>query len=257
MLHGRRIAVVVPSFNAGARLHGVLASVPGFVDRIVVVDDGSCPREEVPPDPRAAFVRHARNQGVGAAILTGYAEARRLRADVAVVMAADGQMDPSDLPRLLAPVLEGDAAYCKGDRLSHPDCRRVMPFLRFAGNCSLTFLTRHLTGIEGLMDSQCGYTALRLDVLSRLPVEWLYPRYGFPNDLLAALAGAGMPIAQVTVAPVYRGELSGIRPLLAALVYPLILLRGLLVRWIARHGARGRCDGVPAGSQAGVAGLSG
>jgi len=235
MLQGQRVAVVIPAFNAGGRLKSVLQAVPAFIDEFVVVDDGSHPRAEAATEARVAWVRHDRNRGVGAAILTGYAEARRLGADVAVVMAADGQMDPADLPALLAPVLQRQAAYSKGDRLSHPDCPRVMPLTRFAGNCCLTWLTRRVTGFTGLMDSQCGYTALRLDALDRLPLEWLYPRYGFPNDLLAALAGAGLTVAQVTVAPVYRGEPSGIRPVLAAIVYPMVLLRGFLVKGLARR----------------------
>jgi glycosyltransferase involved in cell wall biosynthesis len=238
MRQGKRIAVVIPAFNAGERLSGVLRALPDGIDECIVVDDGSDPRAEASGrsnDPRVAFVRHDRNRGVGAAILTGYAEARRRGADVAVVMAADGQMDPADLPALLEPVLCGRAVYSKGDRLSHPDCPRVMPPARYAGNCCLTWLTRRVTGRDDLMDSQCGYTALRLDALDSLPLEWLYPRYGFPNDLLAALAGAGLPVAQVVVAPVYRGEPSGLRPALALLVYPLILARGLWVRRLARR----------------------
>jgi glycosyltransferase involved in cell wall biosynthesis len=245
MLQGKRIAVVIPAFNAGERLACVLRALPDGIDECIVVDDGSHPGAQACLKPaghadageRIAWVRHDRNRGVGAAILTGYAEARRRGADVAVVMAADGQMDPADLPALLEPVLSGRAAYSKGDRLSHPDCPRVMPPARYAGNCCLTWLTRRVTGLDDLMDSQCGYTALRLDALDSLPLESLYPRYGFPNDLLAALAGAGLPVAQVVVAPVYRGEPSGLRPALALLVYPLILARGLWVRWLARRHA--------------------
>lgn len=244
MLQGRRIAVVIPAFNAGERLDRVLSSLPSFVDLAVVVDDGSRPRARVARDGRTVLLRHDRNCGVGASIVTGYLEARRLGADVAAVLAADGQMDPADLPALLQPVLLGRAVYSKGDRLSHPACRQAMPLLRYAGNCCLTFMTRHMTGLPDLMDSQCGYTAIRLDALERLPLGWLYPRYGFPNDLLAAVAGAGLPVAQVMVAPVYQGEPSGLRPAAAALVYPLILVRGLLVRGIARYraGRRARAE---------------
>ena len=236
MLHGQRIFVVIPSYNSGDLLEAVLASVPAFVDGCIVVDDGSCPETMPADDGRTIVIRHSRNRGVGAAIISGYAEAARRGADVAAVMAADNQMDPADLPALLEPVLSGQAVYCKGDRLSHPECRNRMPVVRYIGNCCLTFLTRVVTGLPTLMDSQCGYTALRLDVLPGIPVRWLYPRYGFPHDLLAALAGAGCPVAQVVVAPVYRGERSCIRPIVAVLVYPWILVRGILVRMISRCG---------------------
>ncbi|HOI11446.1 MAG TPA: glycosyltransferase family 2 protein, partial [Myxococcota bacterium] len=125
----------------------------------------------------------------------------------------------------------------KGDRLSHPDCPRVMPRVRRLGNLALTFLTRVAGGLWGLMDAQCGYTALRLDALDRLPLRWLYPRYGFPNDVLLAASGAGLRIAQVVVRPVYAGEASGLRPWMALWVYPFVLVRGALMRWTVRLAA--------------------
>jgi glycosyltransferase involved in cell wall biosynthesis len=192
----------------------------------------------------AIHVRHERNLGVGATILSGYRAAAPV-ADVAVVMAADGQMAPEDLEALLAPIASGAADYVKGDRLSHPDCPGVMPAVRRFGNCCLTFLTRFSAGLPGLMDSQCGYTALRLSLLPALPLDWLYPRYGFPNDLLAAVSGAGGRVAQVRVRPVYQGEGSGIRPWQAALVYPFLLARGPLLRRIAARRAGRHPGEVP------------
>lgn len=234
-----RVAVVIPAFNAGGRLQGVLEGLPESVGLVVVVDDGSGEYLQMPDPDRGmevVVIQHPRNLGVGAAILTGYGEARDRGAGVAVVMAADGQMDPADLDGLLAPVMAGEADYVKGDRLSHRDCPRIMPGPRRFGNACLTFLTRLVTGRWDLMDSQCGYTAIRLDLLKRLPLDWLYPRYGFPNDMLAAVCGAGARMREVVVAPVYRGERSGIRPLTAAAVYPMILVRGLLVRFVAWWG---------------------
>jgi glycosyltransferase involved in cell wall biosynthesis len=231
MHEGLRVAVVVPAAHAGWRLDRVVASLPPLVDGVVVVDDGPGAVADLPGD--AVVVRHARNRGVGAATLTGWQAAREFGADVAVVMAADGQMDPADLPALLEPIATGDADLVKGDRLSHPACERVMPAVRRAGNCCLTFATRVVSGRWDVMDSQCGYTALRLDTLDRLPLDWLYTRYGFPNDLVVAAVGARLRLAQVVVAPVYAGEPSGIRPLAAALVYPWILARGVVVRVVA------------------------
>ncbi|NOZ01129.1 MAG: glycosyltransferase family 2 protein [Deltaproteobacteria bacterium] len=251
MYKGLRVAVVIPAFNAGERLRGVIETLPAFVDLAIVVDDGSVADPVLPESagiPRLELIHHPMNMGVGAAILTGYRKAREEGAGVAVVMAADGQMDPFDLEHLLAPIVCGDADYVKGDRLSHPDCARHMPRVRFFGNCCLTCMTRVVTGQWGLMDSQCGYTAVRLDLLDSLPLDWLYPRYGFPNDMLAAMAGVGARVADVTVAPVYGGEKSGIRPAVALLVYPMILARGLLVRMVARM-RRGR-NGVAVGEAA-------
>lgn len=244
---GPVIAVIIPAYEADGRLAGTLSSVPEWVGIRIVVDDGSRAPIRLPSgSPRAVMVRHDRNLGVGAAILTGYCEARRLGASIAAVMAADGQMDPDDLAGLVAPVADGRADYVTGDRLSHPDCPRVMPGSRRLGNLGLTFLTRVVTGRWDLMDSQCGYSALNLDLLDRLPLDWIYPRYGFPNDLLAAVVGAGGRVSQVTVRPIYRGEPSRIRPAVALWVYPLVVARGFAVRVTAWARARwsrqgGRC----------------
>lgn len=247
MLQDLRIAVVIPAFEPGPLVEPVLGAIPSWVDHLVLVDDGSAsPLAPAWPEGRdVVVVRHPRNRGVGAAIVTGYRAAVTAGADVAIVVGADGQMDPADMESLVAPIAAGEADYVKGDRLSHPDCPDVMPGVRLAGNLALTFLTRLAAGgLWGLMDAQCGYTALRLSVLGRLPLEWLYPRYGFPNDILMAASGAGLRIAQVVVRPVYRGEPSGLRPWMAVGVYPFLLVRGCLMRWMLRlsrqrHGGSG------------------
>ncbi len=230
-----RVAVVVPAFNPTDRLMSVVGGLPPSVDVVVVVDDGSKLPVSLPADACArttVVVRHGRNRGVGAAIVTGYRECRARGIEIAVVMGADDQMDPADLERLIEPVASGLAVYAKGDRLSHRDCATSMPLARRFGNSCLTFLTRLVTALP-LVDSQCGYAALRISCLDRLPLDHLYPRYGFPNDILAALSGAGLPVVDVTVRPIYRDEPSGIRPGTATLVYPLILARSVFTRLIA------------------------
>ncbi|MBM4396913.1 MAG: glycosyltransferase family 2 protein [Deltaproteobacteria bacterium] len=239
-----KVAAVIPARETGTRLERVVANVDSAVDLVVVVEDG-CASPEATATPFVRRVRHERNMGVGAAILTGYGEARAAGCDVAVVMASDGQMDPADTRALLAPIAAGTADYVKGDRLSHPACRTAMPAARRLGNCCLTFLTRVVTGLP-VTDSQCGYTALRLDRLDRLPADWIYPRYGFPNDLLAAASGAGLRVSEAVVAPIYRDEPSGIRPAVAAFVYPLVLARGLVVRAVAWWRGRRRATLDPA-----------
>ncbi len=191
-----------------------LAAMPAFVDAIVVVDDASRDATSAAAlavgDPRVRVVRHAVNRGVGAAIATGYREALALGADVLAVMAGDAQMHPDDLPALLAPVLLGAADYAKGDRLGHP-ARREMPLLRRVVGRALSWLTARATGFSSLSDSQCGYTALSARAASRLDLDALWPRYGYPNDLLGQLARARCRVVDVPVRPVYRDERSGLR----------------------------------------------
>src|SRR5688500_3324543 len=149
MLQGARIAVVVPAYNEARHIAATLATMPSFVDDVIVVDDAStddtASRAAAWGDPRVRALRHASNRGVGGALKTGYRAAFSAGADAVAVMAGDNQMHAEDLPALLAPVLSGEADYAKGDRLSHAD-RGRMPVARFIGNHVLSALTRWCTG---------------------------------------------------------------------------------------------------------------
>jgi glycosyltransferase involved in cell wall biosynthesis len=217
VLEGARIAVVVPAYDEERWIAETVAGVPSFVDAVLVVDDASHDHTASAAarsgDPRVEVIRHADNRGVGAAIVTGYHRALAIGADVVAVMAGDGQMHPDDLEAVVTPVAAGHADYVKGDRLAHEDALRAMPLARLAGTATLAFLTRHAAGIERLSDSQCGYTAISAGALRTLggDLDRLWPRYGYPNDLLGALARHRLRIREVVVRPVYRGEASGLR----------------------------------------------
>jgi Glycosyl transferase family 2 len=209
------LAVVVPAYCEEERIGETIRRVPKFVHHVIVVDDASDDRTSaearLADDGRLVLVRHSTNQGVGAAILRGYAEARKRGADIAIVMAGDGQMDPDDLPALLEPIVQNDADYVKGDRLRHPAVWRDMPLHRLVGTATLAWATRHATGLPSLSDSQCGYTAIGASAMDCLLREGMWARYGYPNDLLGTLARHEFRIREVPVRPVYRGEKSGLR----------------------------------------------
>ena len=221
MIESARIAVVVPAYNEAGWIAETIATMPDLVDHILVVDDASSDATSAVAraarSERVEVIRHAKNRGVGAAIITGYRRARALGADVVAVMAGDGQMDPVDLSAVLRPILDGDADYVKGNRLLHPGVFRTMPPARLAGTAVLAWLTRHAAGLPSLGDSQCGYTAISAAAIDALDrdrdhgLDAIWPRYGYPNDVLGALARARLRVGEVVVRPVYRGEASGLR----------------------------------------------
>jgi glycosyltransferase involved in cell wall biosynthesis len=241
MIRGQRIAVVIPAFNEADKIARTIRSVPGFVDHVLVVDDasGDATGKIAGRSGRRGLevLTHPRNRGVGAAIATGYRRALALGCDATAVMAGDAQMDPADLPRLLAPVLSGEADYAKGNRFAWADCWREMPLSRYLGNVVLSLLTRVACGYRGLFDSQCGYTAASRGALLAIDPNAMFARYGYPNDLLARLARAGARVVDVPVRPVYGpGWRSGIRPW--TVVYPIsfVLLRATFLRIVGRLG---------------------
>jgi len=227
MLDGARIAVIVPAYREVRLLGRTLTKIPAFVDAVYVVDDAS---DDGTPniardagDPRVRCFVHAENRGVGAAIVSGYEAALGDGHDVLAVMAGDDQMHPDDLAPLVRAVL-GGADYAKGNRFVHPDAGR-MPVMRRAGGELLSLFTRISTGLR-ISDTQCGYTALAARTATRLPLSELFPRYGYPNDLLGMLAARGHAVVDVPVRPVYADERSGLRPWHAARI-PLVIAR----RW--------------------------
>jgi len=220
------VAVIVPAYQEERIIARMLSRVPRYVDRIYVVDDASTDatgaRVQALADPRVSLIRHRENRGVGAAIATGYARALEDQCDALAVMAADDQMDPDDLPLLLEPVVSKAADYAKGNRLLHPEAGR-MPRRRRLGTRVLSALTRSVTLLD-VGDCQCGFTVLSACAARRLPLEELWPRYGYPNDLLGMLAAAGCHVVEAPVRPVYADEDSGLRP------YHVLVIAGVILR---------------------------
>jgi len=235
MFKGRRVAVVVPAFNEAGKIARTLRSIPGFVDQVIVVDDASVDgtgRIAQRSQRRGIVVlRHDCNRGVGAAIATGYATAFDAGTDVTAVMAGDSQMDPANLLGLIDPVVMGRADYAKGNRFAWPGVYRLMPASRTIGNLVLSHLTRLASGYGRVFDSQCGYTAANRRALSIILSGEVFPRYGYPNDILCRLGRQGARVVDVPVRPVYGADWhSGIR--IPRVVAPLLLLvlRGICAR---------------------------
>ncbi len=218
MLEGKRVAVVVPAYDEEALLPETLAGIPDFVDRVYVVDDASRDataeraRTAAAGDRRVEVVVHDRNRGVGAAIVSGYRRALAERVDVSCVMAADNQMDPADLEAIALPVARGDVDYAKANRLFTGQAWELIPRHRYLGNAVLSLLTKIASGYWHVADSQSGYTAVALGTLERLDLDRIYPRYGFPNDMLVHLNVVNARVRDVPSRPVYGvGERSGIK----------------------------------------------
>ncbi len=216
---GCKVGVVVPAYNEEKLIERTVRTMPSFVDRIIVVDDGSRDRTvEIVQNlaqefgARLVLVPHERNQGVGRTIVTGYKRAIEEECEVTAVMAGDAQMDPRDLIRIIEPVAKREADYVKGNRLFRGESWQMIPKHRYLGNSALSFMTKVASGYWHIADSQSGYTAISLIALKRLELDRIYPRYGMPNDILVRLNIHNFRVRDVSVRPVYNiGEKSGIR----------------------------------------------
>ena len=218
MVNEKLICVVVPAHNEASQIGNVIETMPEFVDRIVIVDDAS--QDETAEivqryqrtNDRIEFIQHNENQRVGGAISSGYKWARDHEYAVTAVMAGDGQMDPSELEKIIAPIVEGSADYVKGNRLFYGDAWNMIPHYRYLGNSFLSLMTKVASGYWHIADSQSGYTAISLIALKRIDPDKIYKDYGMPNDFLIKLNQHDFRVRDVHIRPVYNiGEKSGIK----------------------------------------------
>lgn len=211
-----RVAAIVPCFRETAHILDVLASIGPEVSRIYVVDD-ACPdgtgrlvRERC-RDPRVNVIVHEKNLGVGGATVSGYSRALEDGADVLVKIDGDGQMDPALVPRLIGPVLRGEADYVKGNRFHDPHGLASMPKVRLIGNLMLSFATKLSSGYWDVFDPTNGFTALHAKIAKLLPFDRINPGYFFESDMLFRLYLARAVVVDMPMRARYGSERSELR----------------------------------------------
>lgn len=221
-----KLSVVVPAYNERGTIEEILcriqaAAVPGLTQEILVVDDGSsdgtreilegwakrqAAGETQIPRSRGGghlslggirFLFHTHNQGKGAAMRTGFAQAT---GDIVLVQDADLEYDPRDYPKLLESILDGRADVVYGTRfLGGP--QRVHFFWHYVANKMLTLLSNCLTNLN-LTDMETGYKVFRREVLSGLRLR--SNRFGFEPEITAKIAKKDWRVYEVPIS--YAGR---------------------------------------------------
>jgi glycosyltransferase involved in cell wall biosynthesis len=171
-------------------------------------------------------------------MLTGYWECLNRGAEIVVKMDGDGQMDPRRLQPLLAPIVEGDADYAKGNRWHHGASLGQMPGLRRLGNLGLSFLAKLSSGYWRIFDPCNGYTAIQAGALRQIEMGRIARDYFFEISLLVELGIAGAAIRDVPMPAVYGEETSSLRIGRILRTFPHRLAKSLLRRIWRRHFVR-------------------
>jgi glycosyltransferase involved in cell wall biosynthesis len=239
MMEDAKIAVVIPAFRVATQIEEVITKMPECVDRIFVVDDASpdglADAVMKLTDSRLRLLRHEKNQGVGGATVTGMKAALEEGADIVVKCDGDGQMDPSDIPLLLAPILAGIADHAKGCRFHQFRALKTMPRRRLIGNIALTFLTKLASGYWNILDPVNGYLATRAEILKQLRLSRLDRRYFFETDFLIELNIVEARVADIPLAARYGNESSALSIFRTILEFPVKLMAGLVRRIFWRY----------------------
>lgn len=236
-----RICIIIPVFNEEDMIAHVLSTLPRFVDAVVVVDDGSTDSsvEKVAAYRRHfsqfLIIKHKRNMGFGAALKSCYIYSLKTDADAIVLMGADGQMDPDDLPRVLDPIVDGSADVVSGDRFSSSShgAGRNMPRDRFTLNRLVTKITTAITGYH-ISDSECGYTAMNRRSVAALDWTNMTNGWGIALERLLQLREHEFVTVNVPVRTIYRRRKSKLRYLPYFADYIAVSLRMIPV-WVRFH----------------------
>ena len=176
--------------------------------RVVVVDDGSRDRTAAIAREKGAKVLIQReNRGKGFAIRRGF-KFLKLKEDCRVIalMDGDGQHDPKEIASFLSSIAETQADVVVGNRMHHP---KDMPLLRRATNWFMSSLLS-LIARQPVPDSQCGFRALTVDVVSKLDLKTR--RFEVESEMLLEAAHLGATIRSVPIGSIYRNEVSQIHP---------------------------------------------
>jgi dolichol-phosphate mannosyltransferase len=209
------IAVILPCYKSSNLVLDVIDRINQDVAEIIVVDD-CCPEgtgklvEDKCQDKRVKVIFHSANEGVGAAMKTGFTEALKGSCEVIVKIDSDGQLAPEILQRFADPILKNHADYCKGNRFYNIESLSDMPKIRLFGNSALSFLTKFSSGYWSIMDPTNGYIAIHRKVLENIPIHKLENRFFFETDLLFRMNTINALVLDIPMDAVYNGAKSNL-----------------------------------------------
>jgi len=197
MLTNRPVSIILPAFNEEKTIYDIIQRIPPDITNnlsVIVVDDGSTDNTLKEAKKTGVYVfRHHQNLGVGVAMKTGVKASLENGADIIVKMDADGQHDPAEIPRLVKPILEGEADLVVGVRSKEVFGR--MSFSKRFGNFFLSWLTRLMTGCK-IYDAQSGFRAMTRRLAESISFD---SKYTYTQEMIIKAARKGFRIKEVPI----------------------------------------------------------
>ncbi len=231
----RRVAVVIPAYNAESTIEEVVKRTKSISSeiKVIVVDDGSKDQTaELARKSNACVISHDRNRGKGVALQTGFSRALADGAEAVITLDADCQHAPEEIPKFLEQWLKSNADLIIGTRE-----RSIgkMPVVRVFTNAASSFLVSLSAG-KRIKDSQSGYRLLSRRLINEMPTQC--PGYGAESELVIKAAIRGYKIESVPISTIYGSEKSYIHPVKQPLLFIGLILRSIFWRleyFVAKH----------------------
>ncbi len=219
--------VILPAFNEEISIGSVVLHARQHADHVVVIDDGSTDRTvEMARLAAAEVLRHHRNMGKGAALKTGFEYAQQTGAEIIITMDSDGQHNPEDIPKLVAPILQGEADMVNGSRYINGNGKNT-PFYRRVGQNVLDKATNFNTGLR-ITDTQSGFRAFAKHTIPAFRFE--SKGLAIESEMLMDAAKAELKVKEVEIEVRYDVDGSSENPVSHGLKILIKVLRDIEIR---------------------------
>ena len=197
----KKIFAIIPAHNEEKHIGKVVKETKKYIDNVIVVDDGSKDKtKEAAEKSRAIVLRHLLNLGKGAALKTGCDYAVKNKADIIIVIDADAQHDPKDIPKFLENMKKYDVV------LAYRKSNKNMPLILKFGNGFINKTIKFLYGVK-VKDSQCGYRAFTPKAYRKL--RWKSSDYSMESEMIAKIGRHKLSYKEIPIETVYSDRYKG------------------------------------------------
>ena len=202
-----KVVAIIPAYNEAKHIYNTVLSVLPYVDRVIVVNDGSHDATQTIlneiKDPRLTALRHRANLGKGSALKTGCEAAKRFDAEIIVTLDGDGQHPPEHIPTMLQQMESQnlDVLFSVRNGGDH------MPLVRRLGNRALNLMAHYLFHLR-LQDMWCGFRAFRLSCLPK--ISWRKRDYSGEIEMALKVGSNGLRHGEYTIPTIYHDTAKGV-----------------------------------------------
>jgi len=195
------IFAVIAARNEEKHISDVVRQTRKYTDRVIVIDDGSTDStKKKAGEAGATVLTHLVNLGKGAAVKTGCEYAISEGAGIIVLLDADGQHEPSDIPKLINSLKEKDIALGVRAR------KKSMPLILKYGNWFISKTTHVLYGVD-IPDTQCGFRAFRTKIYNK--IKWQSPHYSMESEMIASVGKKRLKYSIIPINTIYSDKYKG------------------------------------------------